>query len=117
MRFAQLPAHKIGDQAQEGFSSPVTLRRRRRAHWLYEWQQDMVHHLGAQRIGSLRARLAETPQLAGQSGLLRRLGRARPTGRPGVGGDLIQQAQRAQQVRPPVPALPVLPHEVRRAGN
>jgi hypothetical protein len=79
--------------------------------------RDLIHDLGEQLIGSLRARIAVTPQLAGQSGLFRRLGRARPGGRLGGRGYLIQPAQRAQHVRPSVPALLVLPQEVGRASN
>ena len=58
-----------------------------------------------------------TPQLACQSGLFRRLGRTRATGRLGGRDDLVQPTQRAQCVRPSVSALLVLPREVRRAGN
>jgi len=56
-------------------------------------------------------------QLACRSGLFRRRGRTRAAGRLGGWGDLVQPAQRAQHLRPPVPTLPVLPHEVRRARN
>jgi Protein of unknown function (DUF4240) len=117
-RLPRLAALCLGDNAALGASH----RQSRRAAvggriGRMSGRRTWSHHLGEQLMGTLRARLAVTLQLAGQSGLLRRLGRARPTGRPGVRGDLIQQAQRAQQVRPPVPALPVLPHEVRRASS
>ena len=87
------------------------------AHWLDERHQDLIHDLGEQLTGSRCARLAVTPPLACQSGLFRRLGRTRATGRLGGRGDLVQPAQRAQHVRPSVSALLVLPHEVRRASN
>ena len=58
-----------------------------------------------------------TLRLACQSGLFRRLGRTRATGRLGGRGDLVQPAQRAQRVRPSVSALLVLPYEVRRASK
>jgi hypothetical protein len=93
------------------------MRRRRQAHWLDERLQDLIHDLGEQLIWSLCARLAMTLRRAGRSGLFRRFGRAGPAGRLGGRGDPIQPAQRAQQVRLSVPALPVLPHEVRRASS
>jgi hypothetical protein len=44
----------IGDPAQGGFSSPVTLRRRRQARWLDVSHQDLTFHgLDEQLIGSL----------------------------------------------------------------
>jgi hypothetical protein len=89
----------------------------RQAHWLDERHQDLIHDLGEQLIGRRWARLAVTPWLACQSGLFRRLGRTRPTGRLGGRGDLVQPAQRAQHVRLSVPTLLVLPREVRRASN
>jgi len=55
--------------------------------------------------------------MACQSGLFRRLGRTRATGRPGGRGNLVQPAQRAQRVRSSVSALLVLPREVRHASN
>jgi hypothetical protein len=58
-----------------------------------------------------------TPQPACQSGLFRRLGRTRATGRLRGRDDLVQPAQRAQRVRPSVSALLVLPYEVRRASK
>jgi hypothetical protein len=44
---------RFGDPAQGGFSSPVTLRRRRQAHRLDERHQDLIHDLGEQLIRSL----------------------------------------------------------------
>jgi hypothetical protein len=39
--------------AQGGFSSPVTLRRRRQAHRLDVWHRDLIQDLGELLIGSL----------------------------------------------------------------
>jgi hypothetical protein len=41
------------ESAQGGFSSPVTLRRRRQAHRLDEWHRDLIQDLGELLTGSL----------------------------------------------------------------
>jgi hypothetical protein len=76
-------------------SHRVTLRRRRQARWPDASHQDLSH-IAEHLIRSLRARLALTSRLAGQSGLFRRLGRTLPTGRLRSRVDLIQPAKRAQ---------------------
>jgi hypothetical protein len=97
----------------EGGTEPtVSLLRRLAAAFNASVQLTSGHDLG-----SVSFQIAVTPQSACQSGLFRRLGRTRATGRLRGRGDLVQPAQWAQHVRPSVPTLLVLPCEVRRAGN
>jgi hypothetical protein len=66
-------------------------------------------------IHATRQSRSTLTQLACRSGLFRRLCRTRASGR--LGGYLVQPAAQAQHVRPLVPALLVLPRDVRRATD